>query len=99
MDQALIKEDRSKRTPMVLLPYQVKWQMDKSQVKVMRKSRRVGMSWSEASEDALLSATQSGMDVFYIGYNKDMAQEFIEDCGDWAKHYNKAATEVEEFVF
>ena len=94
-----IKEDRSKRTPTVLLSYQVKWQKDKSQVKVMRKSRRVGLSWGEASEDALLAASKNGMDVYYIGYNKDMAQEFIEDCGDWGKSYNKAASEIEEYVF
>jgi phage FluMu gp28-like protein len=39
------------------------------------------------------------MDCFYIGYNKDMAQEFIEDCADWSKHFNHAAENVEEFVF
>ena len=94
-----IKEDRSQRTPMVLLPYQVTWQTDTSPVKVIEKSRRIGMSWGEASEDALLSATRSGMDVFYVGYNKDMAQEFIGDCADWAKQYNKAASEIEEDIF
>jgi len=94
-----VKEDRSLRTPTVLLPYQVKWQEDKSRVKFCEKSRRVGLSWGEASEDALLAASKSGMDVFYVGYNKDMAQEFINDCADWAKSYNKVATEVEEYVF
>ncbi|MBI9092291.1 MAG: hypothetical protein JEZ12_24010 [Desulfobacterium sp.] len=94
-----VKEDRSKRTPMVLLPYQQRWQADTSQVKVCEKSRRIGLTWDEASEDALLAASKSGMDVFYIGYNKDMAQEFVEDCADWAKHYSKAAGAVEEFVF
>ena len=99
MTAAQVKEDRSKRTPMVLLGYQGRWQADQTQVKVIEKSRRIGLSWSEASEDALLAATRSGMDVFYIGYNKDMALEFIEDCGDWAKFYSKAATQVEEFIF
>ena len=94
-----VKEDRSKRTPMVLLSYQAKWQEDKARVKVIEKSRRIGMSWDEASEDALLAASKSGQDVFYVGYNKDMAQEFINDCADWAKFYNKAASEVEEYVF
>ena len=93
------KEDRSKRIPMALLPYQGRWQADTSQVKVCQKSRRIGLSWDEASEDALLAASKNGMDVFYIGYNKDMAQEFVEDCADWAKHYSKAASAVEEFVF
>lgn len=94
-----VKEDRSKRTPTVLLPYQQRWQQDRSQVKVVQKSRRIGLTWDEACEDALLAASKNGMDVYYIGYNKDMAQEFIEDCGDWAKHFNKVATEVEEYVF
>lgn len=94
-----VKEDRSKRTPMVLLPYQAKWQEDKARVKVIEKSRRIGMSWDEASEDALLAASKSGQDVFYVGYNKDMAQEFINDCADWAKFYDKAASEVKEDVF
>ncbi|MBU3953153.1 MAG: terminase family protein, partial [Proteobacteria bacterium] len=99
MSLAHVKEDRSKRTPTVLLPYQVKWQKDQTQVKVIQKSRRIGLSWGEASEDALLAARKNGMDVYYIGYNKDMAQEFIEDCGAWAKSYNKAASEIEEYVF
>ena len=92
------KEDRSKRAPMALLGYQRRWLEDQSPVKIMEKSRRIGLSWGEAADDALLAATKSGMDIWYIGYNKDMAQEFIEDCGDWLKHYQKAASAVEEFV-
>jgi len=94
-----VHENRIDRAPMALLPYQQRWSEDEANVKVIEKSRRIGLSWGEAAEDALLTASQSGMDVWYIGYNKDMAQEFIEDAADWAKFYNKAATEVEEFVF
>jgi phage FluMu gp28-like protein len=94
-----VKEDRSLRTPTVLLVYQVTWQEDQAKVKFIEKSRRIGITWDEASEDALLAASKSGMDVFYIGYNKDMAQEFISDCADWAKFYSKAAGEIEEYVF
>lgn len=83
---------------MALLPYQQRWLEDDAEVKICEKSRRIGISWAEAADDALLAASRSGMDVWYIGYNKDMAQEFIEDCGDWLKHYNKAASAVEEFV-
>jgi phage FluMu gp28-like protein len=98
-EDTFVKEDRSKRTPMALLSYQQRWLEDDADVKIIEKSRRIGLSWAEAADDALLAASQSGMDVWYIGYNKDMAQEFIEDCGDWLKHYDKAASEVEEFVF
>jgi phage FluMu gp28-like protein len=82
----------------VLLPYQQKWCADKSPVKVCEKSRRVGLSWGEAADSALEAAAASGQDTWYIGYNKDMAQEFIRDCAFWAKHYNLAASDMEEVV-
>lgn len=98
-EKTSIKEGRSKRTPMAFLPYQRRWVADESPIKVYEKSRRIGISWTEAGDDALLAAKKNGMDVWYIGYNKDMAQEFISDCADWAKYFNKAATSIEEFVF
>lgn len=83
----------------VLLAYQKRWVEDQTDVKVIEKSRRIGISWSEASDDALTSAAQSGDDVWYIGYNKEMALEFIGDCANWARHYQLAAEPFEEFLF
>jgi phage FluMu gp28-like protein len=82
----------------VLLTYQQKWAADKAPVKVCEKSRRVGLSWGEAADSALEAAAAGGQDTWYIGYNKDMAQEFIRDCAFWAKHYNLAASDMEEVV-
>ncbi|MDK4685431.1 terminase family protein [Kingella negevensis] len=84
------------RTPMVLLPYQQRWIADQNPVKICEKSRRIGLSWGEAADSALLAAQTNGMNVWYIGYNKDMALEFIHDCGNWAKFYGLAADEVEQ---
>lgn len=84
--------------PAVLLPYQQKWITDTAPVKVYEKSRRVGISWSEAADDALYAASDDGDDVWYIGYNKDMAEEFISDCAFWARQYGLAAGQVEEEV-
>ncbi|PHV02799.1 hypothetical protein [Iodobacter sp. BJB302] len=91
-----MSEPRISRSPAVLLPYQQRWCADTSPVKVCEKSRRIGLSWAEAADSALLSASQNGMDSWYIGYNKVMALEFIRDCADWAKHYSLAAGEIEE---
>lgn len=88
----------SERAPLVLLPYQQRWVADKSQVKVCEKSRRVGLSWAEAADDTLTASEAGGQDVWYIGYNKEMAQEFIRDCADWARQYQLAASAVEEEV-
>lgn len=88
-------EPREQRTPGALLPYQVRWVGDTAPVKVIEKSRRIGLSWGEAADCTLLAASRSGMDVWYIGYMKEMAEEFIRDCADWARYYNEAATEIE----
>ena len=83
----------------VLLPYQQRWVADTSQVRVCEKSRRVGLSWAEAAGSALEAAKQTGgQDTWYIGYNKDMAEEFILDVAFWAKHYQLAAEEMEQEV-
>lgn len=92
MDLAVLEN----RAPAVLLPYQQEWAADQSEVKVCKKSRRVGLSWGEAADDALYAAEAEGDDVWYIGYNKDMAEEYIGDCANWAKHYDLAAGEITE---
>ncbi len=84
--------------PAVLLPYQQRWVADESPVAVCEKSRRVGLSWAEACASVLDAGYENGMDCWYVGYNKDMAQEFIRDCAFWAKHFNVACGEAEEVL-
>jgi phage FluMu gp28-like protein len=78
----------------LLLPYQLRWTMDKSPVKVIEKSRRIGISWAEASDDALYAAHAGGGDVWYIGYNLDMAREFMQDCEHWSRQKAIAAFRI-----
>lgn len=92
----MLENAKLKRSPMVLLPYQQSWIADKTPVKLWEKSRRIGASWGEAADTTLLAASSEGMDAWYIGYNKDMAQEFIADCANWAKFYNLAASDIAE---
>ena len=84
----------------ILLPYQRTWVADRSAVKVYEKSRRIGITWAEAADRALAAAASKpgGMDSWYIGYNKDMAREFIETTADWARRFNKAADAIEEIA-
>lgn len=66
------------------------------------KSRRIGATWGIGSDAVLTSSkarTASGMDTFYIGYNLDMAREFIDVCGMWARAVNTAVSATEEFMF
>jgi len=98
-DKALKEFDEARReVPGVFLPYQARWEEDRSQVKVYEKSRRIGISWAEAGGDALYAASDKGQDVWYTGYNKDMAIEYIDDCANWSRAFSLAASEVEEEV-
>lgn len=86
-------------TPAVLLPYQQAWVADDSQLKVAEKSRRVGLTWAEASDNVLIASRSrqaGGMNAYYIGYNMDMAIEYIEACAMWARVFNQACEEIEE---
>jgi phage FluMu gp28-like protein len=73
-----------------------------SQMVVSDKSRRIGFTWA-VSADAVLTAgatkAAGGMDVFYIGYNLEMAREFIDTCAMWAKAFMPACTAVGEVIF
>ena len=44
-------------TPKIFLPYQVKWLRDKSQIKIWRKSRRIGATYVQAFEDVIDALT------------------------------------------
>ena len=76
-----------------LLPYQDRWVEDKSGVKVIEKSRRIGLSWAEAY-DAVLHAGANRGNVYYQSYNKDMTRGFIDDCARWAEDLNEVAEAV-----
>lgn len=92
--------------PDVLLGYQKALLQSTAlhQVTVSEKSRRIGATWGFGADAVLTSAAQrsaGGMDTLYIGYNLDMAREFIDVCAMWARAFNQAVTDagVEEFLF
>lgn len=83
----------------VLLRYQQRWVEDEAQLKIAEKGRRIGLTWAEASDDALIAATEDGSNVFYISAAEDMAREYIEAVAMWARAFNYAASEISEGVF
>lgn len=88
--------------PAVLLPYQRAWIDDPAKLKVSEKSRRTGLTWAEAADDVLIAAAAKGaggQNVYYIGYNQDMAIEYIEACAMWAKAFSRAASAIEEGIW
>ncbi|WAU72886.1 hypothetical protein [Acinetobacter sp. TR11] len=90
------------RVPAVLLPYQQQWVADDSPLKIAEKSRRIGLTWAEAADVALIASTDrnaGGQNIYYVGYNKDMTVEFIQACAMWSKAYDLAAAEIEDGIW
>lgn len=84
--------------PAALLAYQQRWVADQSPFKLMEKSRRTGVTWAEASDDVLIAAAEKpagGQNVYYIGTDQEMTEEYIQACASWARVYNRAAGEIE----
>lgn len=83
----------------VLMPYQKKWIADPSPFKIAEKGRRTGLTWAEAADDVLIAASEKnagGQNVYYIGTDQEMTEEYIQACATWAKAYNKAASAVNQ---
>ena len=86
-------------SPAAFLQYQVEWVADESPLKISEKSRRTGLTWCEAADDVTIAARSreaGGQNVYYIGYNMDMAIEFIEACAFWARILQGVTAVIEE---
>lgn len=68
---------------------------------VIEKSRRIGLTWGLAAYAVMRAAAQAsagGMDVWYMGYDQEMAREFIETCAMWAQVLGMAGEAVDEEI-
>lgn len=88
--------------PSVLLTYQQEAILlsEKNELLFIEKSRRTGISYAFGA-DAVLQASpaQRPQNVYYIGYNLDMAREFINYVGTFAKAFNEVASAPSEILF
>ena len=81
-----------------LLPYQTAWVKDDSQLAIMQKTRRAGISWAEAYGTVMRTAEGRG-NVMYQSYNHEMTRGFINDCAAWARELGSMSALVdEEFI-
>lgn len=69
---------------------------------VVEKSRRIGATWGVAMVCALTimaKGRDGGQNVYYMGYNLEMAREFVEVCAHWLKAFNVLAVSIDETIF
>ncbi|MBN8844830.1 MAG: hypothetical protein J0H88_16435 [Sphingomonadales bacterium] len=85
--------------PTVLLPYQQESieLAEEHQLLVVEKSRRIGLSYAFAPfADLAAAAGEGAQNVYYVGYNLDMAREFIGYCADFAKAFEGVRVSLPE---
>ena len=88
----------STQTPF-FLPYQKRWIADKSRLKIMEKSRQVGLSWASAYglvRDHV--GPTSRLDTWVSSRDEIQARLFLEDCQKFAKLLELAAQDVGKSV-
>jgi len=86
----------------VLLPYQQRWFVDESEVKIAEKSRRTGLTWAEAASNVVTAAkpkSRGGRNVYYVGSRQEMALEYIAAVALFARAFNRLSGEIQESIF
>lgn len=83
----------------LFLPYQGRWIADTSRLKLMEKSRQIGLSWSTAYAATERRARQGARLDEWVSSRDDLqARLFIEDCKHFAQALDAAAVDLGEVV-
>lgn len=83
----------------IFLPFQSKWIKDDSRLKLMEKSRQIGISWATAYAAAERTAAQGARHDQWVSSRDDLqARLFIEDSKMWSGVMNLAAKDLGEVV-
>jgi phage FluMu gp28-like protein len=83
--------------PGILLSYQSESAQiaDENQFTLFEKSRRIGLTYGFSPYAVLkASASRGAQNVYYIGYNLDMAREFIGYCADFATAFEEISVSL-----
>src|SRR5436309_9141032 len=87
------------RREIYFLPYQVDWIWDGAPLKLIEKSRQVGISYADAY-DSVRKVCRRGarLDVWISSRDEAQAKLYIEDCKRWARILQTAARDMGEML-
>jgi phage FluMu gp28-like protein len=81
------------------LPYQIAWLKDSARLKIVEKSRRIGMTYVQSYEDVRDAVRAEGaMDVWFSSADLTAAKEYIHYCKLWTDLFRIAAEDLGEIV-
>ena len=79
----------------LFLPFQEAWIKDRSRLKIMEKSRQIGISWASAYETVRNQASADArLDEWISSRDEIQARLFLDDCKKFAQILNIAATDL-----
>src|SRR5213593_4871825 len=81
------------------LLYQLAWILDRSPLKIIEKSRQIGITYADAY-DSVIKASQKpgGLDVWVSSRDEVQSKLYLEDCKYWAKFLHVSAVDLGEVV-
>lgn len=86
-------------TEAIFLPYQARWIADRSRLKLIEKSRQIGLSWSTAyAQVSRIALKTARLDEWVSSRDEIQARLFLEDCKLWAGIADIAARDMGEMV-
>lgn len=81
----------------LFLPYQSRWIVDQSRLKLMEKSRQIGLSWSSAYACVERTGAAEARHDQWVSSRDDLqARLFIEDCKRWGQALDRTAADLGE---
>jgi hypothetical protein len=86
-------------TKKYFLPYQQRWLLDQSPLRIIQKSRQVGITYVDAYDSVIKAGTKGArLDVWISSRDQPQAKLYLEDCKYWATFLHLAATDLGEVV-
>src|SRR5688572_3637072 len=81
------------------LPYQIAWIMDATPLKIMQKSRQIGISYADAYDSVRKVCTAGArLDVWITSRDEVQARLYVADCQKWARLLQLAARDLGAMV-
>jgi phage FluMu gp28-like protein len=87
-------------TPSFFLPYQQHWIDDHSPLKIIEKSRQIGITYADACDSVRKAAHRTrANDVWVSSRDEGTARLYLDHCKRWARALNYAARDMgEQFI-
>lgn len=80
------------------LPYQRRWILDKSRLRIIEKGRQTGLSYADSYDSVCKASIVDGKDVWVMSRDDIQAKQYILYCKKWSKILQRAAEDLGEQI-